>query len=385
MRIADVLFSLLRFEITGEALSEEVKSSIDSVMLFDLYKLSKAHDLAHLVEDALSKIGVTSDDDILKAYKKQKMLAIYRNEILEAHQQSIKGAFQKAKVPFVPLKGAVIKKYYPQEWMRTSCDIDILVREDDLEKAIDALKEDFWSVEGKKNYHDISLYSKNGVHLELHFNIKEKIKTIDAVLEKVWDYSALKQGSEFEFVMTNEFFLFHQLSHISYHFVTGGCGVRTLLDLWILMNKLEYDKSRLRQICAQAKIDVFYDNILSLIDVWFNKRQHSIVTQKMEDFILSGGIYGTAQNKIKVSQAKGVGKVSRVLKRIFMPYDSLKIKYPVLERCKFLTPLFEVVRWLDLAFKGRFRSLVKEYQIGDSIPQDEVNNTESLLKEIGLM
>ena len=385
MRVTDVLFSLIRFEITGEMPSEEIKSSIDSVMLLDLYKLSKAHDLAHLVEDALSKIGVTLDGDSLKDYKKQKMLAIYRSEILEAHQQSIKAAFEKAKIPFVPLKGAVVKEYYPQRWMRTSCDIDVLVREDDLEKAIDTLKDGFWSVEGKKNYHDISLYSKSGVHLELHFSIKEKIKTIDGILEKVWDYTSLKQGSEFEFVLTNEFLLFHLLAHLSYHFVTGGCGVRTLLDLWILMNKLEYDKSVLRQLCAQAKIDVFYDNILSLIDVWFNKKQHSIVTQKMEDFILSGGIYGTDQNRIKVSQAKGVGKVSRVLKRIFMPYDSLKIKYPVLERHKFLTPLFQVVRWVDLAFKGRFRRLIKEYHLGDSIPEEEVNNTERLLKEIGLM
>ena len=385
MRVTDVLFSLIRFEITGEELSKEIKSSIDSVMLRDLYKLSKAHDLAHLVEDALSKMGVTSDDDILKAYKKQKMLAIYRNEILEAHQQSIKAAFEKAKIPFVPLKGAVIKKYYPQRWMRTSCDIDILVREDDLEKAIDILKEDFWSVEGKKNYHDISLYSKNGVHLELHFSIKENIKTLDGVLEKVWDYTSPKQGTEFEFVQTNEFLIFHLLAHLSYHFIKGGCGVRTLLDLWILMNKLEYDKAGLRQICTQAKIDAFYDNILSLIDVWFNKKQHNIATQKMEEFILSGGVYGTDQNKIKVSQAKGVGKGSSVIKRIFMPYDSLKIRYPVLERYKFLTPLFHIARWVDLAFKGRFRRLVKEYQIGDSISQDEVNNTESLLKEIGLM
>ena len=384
MRVSDVLFSLLRFEITGDALSEEIKSSIDSAMLLDLYKLSKAHDLAHLVEDAISKIGVTLDGGSLKDYKKQKMLAIYRNEILEEHQQSIKATFEKAKVPFVPLKGAEIKKYYPEEWMRTSCDIDVLVHEDDLEKAIDALKGE-WRVEGKKNYHDISLYSNSGVHLELHFSLKEKIKTIDSVLEKVWDYTFLKQGSEFEFVQTNEFLLFHLLAHLSYHFATGGCGARTLLDLWILINKLKYDKSGLRQLCAQAKIDVFYENILSLIDVWFNKKQHNIVTQKMEDFILSGGVYGSTQNKIKVSQAKGVGKVSRVLKRIFMPYDSLKIKYPVLERCTLLTPLFEVVRWVDLAFKGRFHHLVKEYRIGDSMPQDEVSNTESLLKEIGLI
>ena len=38
---------------------------------------------------------------------------------------------KKVQIPFLPLKGSVIRQYYPEPWMRTSCDIDILV---DFEK-----------------------------------------------------------------------------------------------------------------------------------------------------------------------------------------------------------------------------------------------------------
>ncbi|MBO4954226.1 MAG: nucleotidyltransferase family protein, partial [Clostridia bacterium] len=36
-------------------------------------------------------------------------------------------------IDFMPLKGAVIRQYYPEPWMRTSCDIDIHVKKDRLE------------------------------------------------------------------------------------------------------------------------------------------------------------------------------------------------------------------------------------------------------------
>ena len=46
-------------------------------------------------------------------------------------------ALEKAQIPFVPLKGSVIRKYYPEAWMRTSSDIDVLVHKEDVEKTTD--------------------------------------------------------------------------------------------------------------------------------------------------------------------------------------------------------------------------------------------------------
>lgn len=49
--------------------------------------------------------------------------------------------FDKIKIAYIPLKGAVIRPYYPYDSMRTSCDIDILIHEEDLELAIKNLIE----------------------------------------------------------------------------------------------------------------------------------------------------------------------------------------------------------------------------------------------------
>jgi hypothetical protein len=39
---------------------------------------------------------------------------------------------EKAKIPHIPLKGSVLRKLYKEPWLRTSCDIDILVQEETL-------------------------------------------------------------------------------------------------------------------------------------------------------------------------------------------------------------------------------------------------------------
>ena len=61
MEISHIMFALLRFEINGMQLCDEVKNLITPEALPALFKLSKKHDLAHLVGDALDKNGLLPD------------------------------------------------------------------------------------------------------------------------------------------------------------------------------------------------------------------------------------------------------------------------------------------------------------------------------------
>ena len=85
-----------------------------------LYKLSKAHDLAHLVGDALIKNDLIGNDEIKEKYQKQVMIAIYRYEKINYELNRLRSALNEARIPFIPLKGSVLRQYYPEPWMRTS-------------------------------------------------------------------------------------------------------------------------------------------------------------------------------------------------------------------------------------------------------------------------
>ena len=64
--VEKVFFALIRFEINGEELCEDIKNLITPEMLPALFKLSKRHDLAHLIGDALEKNGLLPDDSEAK-------------------------------------------------------------------------------------------------------------------------------------------------------------------------------------------------------------------------------------------------------------------------------------------------------------------------------
>ena len=100
--------------------------------------------------------------------------------------ESIIRLFEEAHVPYVLLKGSVIRDLYPEKWLRTCCDVDILIREEDVDRAVALLEQKTDLRVEKRNYHDISMMNSQ-IHLELHFSIKENMDNIDGLLSRVWD------------------------------------------------------------------------------------------------------------------------------------------------------------------------------------------------------
>lgn len=385
MDAIDLLFSLIRSEFTKAEISTEEKKYLSADMYQKLYSLSSKHDLAHIVGDALYKNGLLSDDEVSAKFKNSLALAVYRVENSKSELNHICDIFSSEKIPFVLLKGAVIRNYYPIPWMRTSCDMDILVHEEDLERAASVLVSKYnFKTDGKKNYHDISLYSKNGIHLELHFNIKEDIENIDKVLSKVWQHTTPSKENKYKYEMTNEFLLFHILAHMSYHFVSGGCGIRSIIDLWILENNMSFERKTLDDLLDEANLSQFYTSIESLIDVWFKGKPHTEITKQTEDYILRGGVYGNLENNVLVNQQKQGGKFLYAVQKIFLPYNKLKRTFPIIVKHRWLTPLAWVMRWFKIIFDGRTKQSVKKLSYNNKITKTEADNMQQFLKDIGL-
>lgn len=293
--------------------------------------------------------------------------------------QDILDIFEKSKISHIPLKGAAIRPLYPEFWMRTSCDVDILVHEYDLDRAVEALKILGYRVEGKKNYHDISLFSKDGVHLELHFNIRETIDEMDEVLEQVWDYAVLDDGYSYRYKETPEFFLFHHIAHMAYHFVGGGCGIRPFIDLYILEQNVSLDYSAYKELIKRAHLEKFSEYAFNLMHYWFGNKDGDDLVYKMEKYILQGGVYGTTKQSVIIKKEKNGGKFNYFMNRIFMPYRSMVVLYPVLKKHRWLLPFMEIHRWFKvLLVKDRIANEMKLVMNTDS------DYSVDMMQELGL-
>ena len=353
--------------------------------LYRLYKLSKKHDVAQLVAAALDKRGEldrAEDQRVAELFRREQTSAIFRCENLDFEIGEICRTLDTAEIDHIPLKGAVIRSLYPESWMRTSCDIDVLVRERDLDAACSALtKELGYSVEGGKDYHDISLISPSGFHLELHYSIKENIPSMDKTLERVWSYA--ERAEKCQFRLTNEFFMLHFTTHAAYHFLGGGCGVRPLLDLHFLRKSLSVDEKILSSLLDECGLSRFYNTSVKLSEYWFGKGEEDETLREMAEFILEGGVYGSLDQKMAVKRSE-MGKAEYLRKRIFLPYSSLKILYPKLEGRRALTPIYQVARWGKLCRGDVRRQVKREMNVAEGLDNSDIDRARRIVKDLGL-
>ena len=337
--VKKVFFELLRCEIKGDKINEEVKSLINPKILALLFKLSKQHDLAHLLCDALDKNRLLQEGEIKNAFYKERNLAVFRHEQMQYEFVQIATALKERAIEFIPLKGAVIREFYPQPWMRTSCDIDILIKPSQIDMASNVLAQKLNYKKDKTSGHDVHLFSQSGVHLELHYKLNEKDGD-QSIVSSVWDYTV--DDKVYQKRLTGEFFYLYHLSHMANHFKMGGCGVRSLLDLWVMQGKIIYDETNISQMLEKENLLDFARAIEGLISVWFEKSSTNDFYDELENYILFAGMYGDMTNRVAVAKAKENRGNRVLLTRVFLPYDKLKIKYPKLAKHRVLYPYYTV-------------------------------------------
>ena len=379
------LFELLRSEICGQNLPEDLDLT---GKLENLYNLSKAHDIAHLVGRALDKNKLLlKDSPIADKFQKQVVLAVYRYERIESELSAISEIFEEGKIPFIPLKGAVIRKLYPEPWMRTSCDIDVFIKKSDLERLDELLKGKGYKKEGSGSHHDVYI-GRSGIHVEVHFDLIEKdVNEKSAeLLQSVWNY-AFSKPDRMRYEMTDKMLYFYHVAHMAKHFIYGGCGIRPFIDLWVLNNLVrlsDKDKANRDELLEKGGMKDFERAAVRLSKVWFEGEAHDELTLQMQRYVLRGGVYGNTKNHAAVMQEKKGGKLRYLLSRIFMPYSLLVYKYPVLKKHKYLLPIMEVRRWLSLPFNGRMKRAKNE--LGDiiSVSSESREQTADMVKKLGL-
>ena len=127
MTTAETMFALIGYAMGKTASAPAVAAE----EIQALYDLSVFHDMAHLVCSGLDRAGLMPEGEayapLVKAFRKQKKLAVFRAENIAYEYGRLRKVLGDAGIDYMPLKGSILRGYYPEGWMRTSCDIDLLV------------------------------------------------------------------------------------------------------------------------------------------------------------------------------------------------------------------------------------------------------------------
>lgn len=381
MDTQSVFFSLLRRVLRGGM--EDV--TVSSNMLPQLFGLADAHDLAHLAGQALSDLGALGEDDISRQFREKALQAVYRYGKQNYELQRICAVLEAAAVPFVPLKGSVIRSLYPEGWMRSSGDIDILVKPSDLERAAAALEKQLGCRLGKKAAYDLTMLTESGVRLELHFDTMEESRadSMRRVLEKLWEHAAPAEPGAFRHVLTDEMFYYYHIAHMVRHFEAGGCGVRPFLDLWLLDCKGKYDPARRETLLREGGLLSFARCAEKLARVWMEGESADETSLLLQRYILQGGVYGSIGNFVAVNQTRAEGKTEFLLSKVFLPYEKMRELYPIVKKSKWLLPVAHVQRWGRHLLGGMDR-LKKIFASNAAVTPDQRDAMTVLLERLDL-
>ena len=378
--------TLIRAALRNESV-EAFTDTLDAAAIKELYHLSKKHDMVHLVGHALLPLAAKfPENEYFPKFKKQFMIAVLRYEKINYVLNEITSLFVNEKIPHLPLKGSVLRNYYPEPWMRTSCDIDILIHEEDLERASAAITEKLGYQNETVSRHDIGFHTPNGVHFELHFSLIEEdvLDRADKPLERIWDYASPIIDGSCRYTLSPEMFYYYHIAHMAKHFVLGGCGIRPFLDLYILKDALSLNEEKLDALLLEGGLITFTKEARLLSGVWFEGTPHTELTESMEAYLLSGGTYGTLENHVTMQQTKKGGKFRYLLSRIFISSDLLATLYPKLKKHKWLYPFYTVRRWCRIIFCSKMKHARQEIKATQNASNEDVAFATSLLKQLDL-
>ena len=345
--------------------------------------LSMRHTVAPLVYDGLQKNGSW---EILPPPAKKILTDAYRTAIFQDAQfmhlkEQLGEKLQKAEVSHIFLKGASLKKDYPEPALRTMCDLDVLVHTEDYPK-IDAIAGEMGatSEEGDGNHRNFRF--PGNLAVEFHPNLVHYDSSVSARLNPGWQYATEEKTQ-----LTAEGFYLNTICHLADHFVSGGAGARFICDIWVNRN-LRKPQPNWETVDAElTKFGLldFDRNIGALARCWFDGGEETALLQELGEYILSEGQYGNATQAVRNAAALSAGEsgASALGKRIFPSKTDLENKFPWCKGKPILLPAAWCARCFRVVTQNGALALKWTKETG-RLSKEEISEQKAMLYRFGI-
>ena len=335
----------------------------------DIINLGNKCGLSFILAYTLKKNNIYKDNGILDSTL---FYGVARFEKQNLIRENIKEVLEKNGIGFLFLKGISLAKYYDEEYLRYSSDIDIIVEENNYEKAKDLLiKNSFKLVVYASN--ELTL-SKSGVSIDLHCKYSKYEENIENMFEDV-DYS--NKNHE----LSNEHKYLFLIAHLSKHLREVYISTQFLIDLYYV-NELDLDREYINNRLQKAKLDKLNIETLKVVDYLVNDNGNEL-TKKYCDFLFNVANNKGIENMVLVGSGNK-NRVGYVISRVFPNYTEMIRMYPKLKDNKLLLPYYYVVRIIDRVNQGKGNQAINEFKVSSKVDKDKIEETKKLFEEIGL-
>ena len=377
----DVL-ALIRSAFSGKKPKLSGGISVRSIFNFCM-----AHQILGLVYGALEKVDYIVRDEEFATIKKKHDLLVNINIRQAFDLHLLSEIFNKNGIDFMPLKGAVLKKIYPDPSMRVMGDTDILIRESEKDKIIAVMRESGYNFD-KESDHEL-VFGYPPACIELHKRLIPSYNLdYNSYYEDSWKFAKKSCGNEY--AMTDEDFFVYIFTHFAKHYRDSGAGIKYIVDFYVfLKEKPNLNRAYIEEQLNELKLFEFYQNILDLIDVWFYGKEDTKKSDFLTDKIFEAGVYGKRDNSelsslLKISKKHKRYRFVAFMRLIFPSTKNMKALYPVLNKCILLLPIMYIVRIISKTVRPKKAAEAINKMNGVAKSTEEVEQYKSDLNYVGL-
>lgn len=315
---------------------------ISEMDLNELFKICQFHSLTAIVCTALESAGI-SDKNFIEAKSK----SIRKNILLDIEREKICNFMEHNGIWHMPLKGVILKEFYPKTGMRQMSDNDILYDRKYQYSVMQYMQKCGYTVESiGKSHHDT--YIKPPVYnFEMHTSLFNKRHEFYRYYSGIKKRLVPDTGKEYTYHFTDEDFYVYMIAHEYKHYIDGGTGLRSLLDCFLYIKK----KGRSldwRYIFQQLKIlgiSGFEKKSRRLCMKIFRSTDFGKLSsdeKTLLDFYLLSGTYGTHEHQIKnrIVKMKIRNKTAYFVKRLFPDIEFWNTYFPATIKMPVMIPFF---------------------------------------------
>lgn len=372
---------------------------------------SEAHKVTPLIYSSINRAEALNimDESTLSTLKKN----VFKSSITQSSHiknvASVLERFNNAGIPIIVLKGLVVRDYYPIPDLRTMCDADVLVHEEDLEK-VSALMISlgFNQIKEKDDHGAHIVFYKGSTVFEVHWTlINDRFFKGDKSFEdKLWDDAMdVTVGGVKTKSLSLEDLAVHLCTHMAVHLAYSGFGVRQLTDLVVLVEKKGHliDWKAFLNKSKECGVYTFAIAIFNICNRLFDmempkeiKGEKNIKNKYIEQLIqdiFDSGVHGKKSNdrvfaaEFAFDQGEGaadgsVSIIKKFMKLLFPPISQMSDKYNYAKKFILLAP----IAWIHHLIEG---ILNKDYNFSSKMKMatstvSVANKRNKLLKELEL-
>ncbi|MEY8461751.1 nucleotidyltransferase domain-containing protein [Streptococcus merionis] len=351
----DIIY-LLRYYLQRKPISHDI---IAKMNLENLAQFSQFHSLSAMVAMILEDYI-----ELPKELQEAKNQGIRRELLFDHERQKITKWLSRSGIWYMELKGILLKTYYPKLGMREMSDNDILFDES-FQKEV----KHFFTEEGYSFTYEINVdaYMKKPIfHFEMHRKLIDPLSRIDSdYYDDVKSRLLPDQDRPFAYHFSLEDFYLYQTLHDYKHYSQSGTGIRSLVDLFLFL-ETEYDNLDWRYIKKELfrlSLTDFEQQQRKLAFKLFGAQAVSLTDLTDDDrnvlsYILSSGTYGLMENQIinEVNYSNG-NQWLYWKERFFPPVKTMQLRFPTLQKHRYLLPLFYLYRFIPTPKRWRNFSL----------------------------